>query len=102
MKNTYYLNCTIFDWSADNMRLPLYSSEIKNTDLTYLENLYNQVNAPEVIGKEFEPHIECFKFSIAIFTSKNDDVIILKEKYFILDLKKHFPEFWKLFDIFNN
>lgn len=53
MKNTYYLNCTIFDWSADNMRLPLYSSEIKSTNLTYIESLYNQVQAPEGIGTSY-------------------------------------------------
>lgn len=102
MKNTYYLNCTIFDWSADNMRLPLYSSDIKSNDLAYLESLYSQINANEVIGKEYEPNFECIKFSIAILVSKNDGVIILKEKYFILNLKKYYPEFWKLFESLKN
>ncbi len=102
MKHTYYLNCTIFDWSADNVRLPLYSSNIKSNDLEYLEGLYNQVKTKEVIGKEFEPNFKCIKFSIAILVSKNDDVSVLKEKYFILELKKYFPEFWKLFESLNN
>ncbi len=96
MKNTYYLNCTIFDWSADNVRLPLYSSDIKSYNLEFLESLYYQVQAPEVIGKEFEPHIECIKFSVAILVSKNDDMIVLKEKYFILDLRNFFTDFWNL------
>ncbi|MDE7222105.1 MAG: hypothetical protein K2N40_02455 [Ureaplasma sp.] len=101
MKHTYYLNCTIYNWSADNLRSPLYSSDIKSNDLEYLESLYNQVKANEITGKEFEPNLKCIKFSIAILVSKNDDVSVLKEKYFILELKKYFLEFWKLFELFS-
>jgi hypothetical protein len=50
MKHTYYLNCTISNWSADNVRLPLYSSDIKNNDLGYLESLYT-LYSPKACGR---------------------------------------------------
>lgn len=104
----FVLNCSVCHYSKTEGSMILFSSETSSDDLNSLEDFIDKFSGSIIYGDEYEPKEQCIKFSVALLKeneNNNDDLVMIKEKYRIMDLREHCREFWELaknFKIYTN
>lgn len=91
----YLLNCCVSFCGIDGLGTDLYASDKGSDNIDELEELFNQVSGTFTIS-EYKPDFPCLKYSIVIADTANNDTVILKEKYYIIQLQEFHDDFWKL------
>lgn len=98
----YYLTCTVYFSNQEDGLTLLYSSEIYTNDINQVQKIYDSFNWTEVQDEEYISDVPRIKYAITIFaTDKKDDLVFLKEKYFLLNLQDFNSEFWSVFNGLN-
>lgn len=94
----YYLNTAVHFYSKYSGFLMLTSSEKSSYNRQELEKLMDELPGNYYKG-EYVPKESCIKYSASLLSFDGKEVSEnIVEKYYILDLRDHFPEFWSLFN----
>ena len=98
METRYHLDTSIFYYSELGCLL-LTCADLVSERKEELEKLMDELPGEYYYG-EYTPTKPCVKYSVALlkFENGNDASGIIKEKYYILDLKDFNPQFWSLFN----
>ena len=93
----YYLNCNVCYCKKNNEWYDLFVSEKESNNLSELEELLDNFDTSTSTCTEFSSKGIIIKYSISIYEDLSDNELkLIKEKCFILDLQEYCNDFWKI------
>lgn len=93
----YILDCSVYFCDSLGRLVVLHSSDTYSNDLSKLNEMFDKFEGTFYTDDEYIPNKPCIKYSVIIgYNDEKENLHILKEKYYLLDLKDFKQDFWNI------
>ena len=93
----YVLDCSVYFCNSSGGLVILHSSDISSDDLNELNVVFDSFDGTLYTDDQYIPEKPCIKYSVLIGYNYEKEIFhIMKEKYYLLDLKEFKQDFWNI------